>query len=97
MRQEGARVEIQNSGARAGLARDVADRLSARAYGVSDVTNGASAKSAVVLHNGTKRYTAEQLKAALGLPIETSDGGGPDIVIRIGSDFRGFSTDVATK
>jgi LCP family protein required for cell wall assembly len=97
VRQEGARVEIQNSGARAGLARDVADRLSARAYGVSDVTNGASAKSAIVLHNGAKRYTAEQLKAALGLPIETSDGGGPDIVVRIGSDFRGFSTDVATK
>ncbi|TMB96176.1 MAG: LytR family transcriptional regulator, partial [Chloroflexi bacterium] len=94
VRQEGARVEIQNTGARTGLARDVADRLSARAYGVTDVTNGSNAKSAVVLRNGSKRYTAEQLRAALGLPIETTDGAGPDIVIRIGADFRGFATDV---
>src|SRR5438093_62006 len=97
VRQEGARVEIQNTGARTGLARDVADRLSARAYGVTDVTNGSNAKSAVVLRNGSKRYTAEQLRAALGLPIETTDGVGPDIVIRIGADFRGFATDVATR
>ena len=97
VRQEGARVEIQNTGAREGAARDVADRLSARAYGVSDVTNGSSAKSAIVLRNGSKRYTAEQLKTALGLPIETSDGSGPDIVVRVGADFRGFATDVATR
>src|SRR5437867_2475315 len=97
VRQEGARVEIQNTGARTGLARDVADRLSARAYGVTDVTNGSNAKSAVVLRNGSKRYTAEQLRAALALPIETTDGAGPDIVIRIGADFRGFATDVAAR
>ena len=97
VRQEGAKVEVQNTGAREGMARDVADRLSARAYGVTDVTNGSSAKSAVILRNGSKRYTADQLKAALGLPIETTDGSGPDIVVRIGSDFRGFATDVATK
>ena len=76
---------------------NVCERLSARAYGVTDVTNGSNAKSAVVLRNGSKRYTAEQLRAALGLPIETTDGAGPDIVIRIGADFRGFATDVATR
>jgi len=97
VRQEGAKVEVQNTGARAGMAKDVADRLSARAYGVSEVTNGTSARSAVVLRNNAKRYTAEQLKTALGLPIETADGAGPDITVRIGSDFRGFATDVAAR
>ena len=94
VRQEGARVEVQNTGARSGVARDVADRLEARAFGVSAVTDGSSAKSAVVLRNPGKRYTAEQLRTQLGLPMETADGsGGPDIVIRIGNDFRSFASD----
>jgi LCP family protein required for cell wall assembly len=96
VRQEAARVEIENTGARTGTAKDVADRLALRAYGVTGVTNGASAKSAVVVRNTSKRYTAEQLRQALGgIPIETAGDGtsGPDIVIRIGSDFRGFATD----
>ena len=96
VRQEGARVEVQNTGARSGVARDVADRLEARAFGVSSVTDGASARSAVVLRNSSKRYTAEQLKTQLGLPMETADAtGGPDIVVRIGYDFRSFATDSA--
>lgn len=95
VRQEGARVEVQNTGARSGVARDVADRLEARAFGVSSVTDGASARSAVVLRNSSKRYTAEQLRTQLGLPMETApDGsGGPDIVVRIGNDFRSFASD----
>ena len=95
-RQEGAHVEVQNTGARAGTARDVGDRLALRAYGITDVTDGPAAKSAVVLRNPAKRYSAEQLRKVLGdLPIETasSDGSGPDILVRIGSDFRGFATD----
>ena len=97
IRQEGATVAVQNSGARAGTARDVADRLARRAYGVTDVTDAATAKSAVVLRNPSKRYTADQLRQILGnIPIETltSDGAGPDIIVRIGSDFRGFATDL---
>ena len=95
IRQEAARVQIENSGASSGAARTVGDRLALRAYGITDVTNGSAAKSAVVLRNSSKRYTAEQLRAALGnIPMETSgDGSGPDIVVRIGSDFRGFATD----
>lgn len=94
VRQEGARVEVQNTGARSGVARDVADRLEARAFGVSAVTDGSSAKSAVVLRNPGKRYTAEQLRTQLGLPMETADGtGSPDIVVRIGNDFRSFASD----
>ena len=95
VRQEAARVEVQTVGASSGVARQVADRLEARAFGVSGVTNGASARSAVVLRNSTKRYTAEQLRTQLGLPIETADGpaGGPDIVVRIGNDFRSFASD----
>ncbi len=96
VRQEGARVEVQNSGALSGVAKQVADRLEARAFGVSAITNGASARSAVVLRNPGKRYTAEQLRTQLGLPIETADGsGGPDIVVRIGNDFRSFASDSA--
>ena len=96
IRQEGARVEIANTGARSGAAREVADRLALRAYGITTVTDGASARSAVVLRNGAKRYTAEQLRTVLGgLPLETADqGSGPDIVVRIGSDFRAFATDL---
>lgn len=96
VRQEGARVEVQNAGGRSGIARQVADRLEARAFGVSAVTDGSAAKSAVVLRNSSKRYTAEQLRTQLGLPIETADGsGGPDIVVRIGNDFRSFASDSA--
>ena len=97
VRQEGARVEISNTGARSGAARDVADRLALRAYGITGVTDGTSAKSAVVLRNSAKRYTAEQLRQALGgLPIETAEqGSGPDIGVRVGSDFRGMATDLA--
>ncbi len=94
VRQEGARVEVQNTGGRNGLAKQVAERLEARAFGISAVTDGSSARSAVVLRNASKRYTAEQLRTQLGLPIETADGsGGPDIVVRIGNDFRSFATD----
>jgi LCP family protein required for cell wall assembly len=95
VRQEAARVEVQNVGASSGLARQVADRLEARAFGVSGVTNGGSARSAVILRNSTKRYTAEQLRTQLGIPLETADGpaGGPDIVVRIGNDFRSFASD----
>jgi LCP family protein required for cell wall assembly len=94
VRQEGARVEVQNTGALSTVARQVADRLEARAFGVTAVTNGASARSAVVLRNPGKRYTAEQLRTQLGVPIETADAsGGPDIVVRVGTDFRSFASD----
>jgi len=96
---EEARVAIENSGARAGAAKDVADRLALRAFGIVGVTNATTAKSAIVLRNSSKRYTAEALRDALGgIPLETVDGSGPDITVRLGSDFRGFATDlVATK
>ena len=94
IRQEGAKVEIINSGAGPGAAKDVADRLALRAYGITTVTNGSTAKSAIVLRNSSKRYTAEQLRLVLGnIPIETADGAGADITVRIGSDFKGFATD----
>jgi LCP family protein required for cell wall assembly len=97
IRTEGAKVAIENTGARAGAAKDVADRLALRAYGVVGVTNASNAKSAIVLRNSAKRYTAEALRDALGgIPVETADGGGPDITVRLGSDFRGFATDLRT-
>jgi LCP family protein required for cell wall assembly len=94
IRQEGARVEIVNSGGSAATAKDVADRLALRAYGITTVTSASSAKSAIVLRNQSKRYTAEQLRLVLGnIPIETGDRGTDDITLRIGSDFKGFATD----
>ncbi len=94
IRQEGAKVEIINTGAGTGAAKDVADRLALRAYGITTVTNGPTVKSAIVLRNSSKRYTAEQLRLVLGnVPIETTDGGGADITVRIGTDFKGFATD----
>jgi hypothetical protein len=94
IRQEGARVEVVNTGGGGAAAKDVADRLALRAYGITTVTASPSAKSAIVLRNQSKRYTAEQLRLVLGnIPIETGDRGTDDITIRIGSDFKGFATD----
>jgi polyisoprenyl-teichoic acid--peptidoglycan teichoic acid transferase len=94
IRQEGARVEIVNTGEGAAGARDVADRLALRAYGITTVTSASSTKSAIILRNPAKRYTAEQLRLVLGnIPIETGDDGSDDITVRIGSDFKGFATD----
>jgi LCP family protein required for cell wall assembly len=94
IRQEGARVEIVNTGSGTAAAKDVADRLALRAYGITTVTTAPSTKSAIVLRNSAKRYTAEQLRLVLGnIPIETGDRGSDDITVRIGSDFKGFATD----
>lgn len=99
VRQEGARVEVRGSGARPGRATEVADRLALRAFGIASVTDGPLARSAVLLRNAAKRYTAEALAKQLGgLPIETAPPGetaAVDIVVRVGSDFRGFATDLA--
>ncbi len=96
IRHEGAKVEVLNTGASAGTAKDVADRLALRAYGVVGVSDASTAKSAVVLRNSSKRYTADRLAAALGgIAIETAEGSGPDITVRIGADFKGFATDLA--
>jgi LCP family protein required for cell wall assembly len=95
IRTEGAKVQIENTGARSGAAKDVADRLALRAYGVIGVANASNAKSAIVLRNSSKRYTAEALRDVLGgIPVETADGSGPDITVRVGSDFKGFATDL---
>ena len=99
VRQEGARVEVRAAGARAGVAQDAADRLEARAFGILRVTSGTAARSAILIRNGAKRYTAEQLGGQLGgIPVQdapTGESGGADIVVVIGTDFRGFATDLA--
>ncbi len=97
VRQESARVEVQNTGGRSAIAKDVARRLDSRAFNVTSVIDAGTARSAIVLRNSGKRYTAEQLRLQLGgLPIETGDApGGVDIVVRIGNDFRAFASDTA--
>lgn len=99
VKSEGATVEVRSAGARNGLAQTVADRLTERAFTVSTVSNGATGRSAVLVRNGAKRYTATALAQQLGgLPVDTfpsSETTAADIVVRVGTDFRGLATDLA--
>ena len=99
VKSEGASVEVRSAGARNGVAQSVADRLTERAFVVSNVTDGATGRSAVLVRNGAKRYTANALAAQLGgLPVDTLSGSettAADIVVRVGTDFRGLATDLA--
>jgi LCP family protein required for cell wall assembly len=95
---EAASIEVRSAGARNGVAQSIAERLTERAFTVSTVTNGASGRSAVLIRNGAKRYTATELARQLGgLPVETLPSGEQtqaDIVVRVGTDFRGLATDL---
>jgi anionic cell wall polymer biosynthesis LytR-Cps2A-Psr (LCP) family protein len=100
VKSEAASIEVRNTGGRTGLAQSVADRLIERSFSVAIVTNGAgSGRSAVLVRNGAKRYTANALAQQLGgLPVDTLPAGeqsSADIVLRVGSDFRGLATDLA--
>ncbi|HEV8468432.1 MAG TPA: LCP family protein [Candidatus Limnocylindria bacterium] len=100
VKSEAASIEIRNTSGRSGLAQSVADRLVERSFSVSIVTNGiSSGRSAVLVRNGAKRYTANALAQQLGgLPVDTLPAGeqtSADIVVRVGSDFRGLATDLA--
>lgn len=98
VRQEGARIEIRATGTRNNAAQDVADRLAARAFGVARVTSGASGRSEIVVKNPEKRYTAQQLSDQLsGIPIRdasSSELSDADIVVIVGTDFKGLATDL---
>ena len=99
VKSEGASVEVRSAGARNGLAQTIADRLTERAFTVSTVSNGATGRSAVLVRNSSKRYTANALAQQLGgLPVDalpSSEQSSADIVVRVGSDFRGLATDLA--
>ena len=99
VKSEGASVEVRNAGARTGVAQSIADRLTERAFTVSTVSDGATGRSAVLVRNNSKRYTANALALQLGgLPVDTlpsSETTAADIVVRVGSDFRGLATDLA--
>jgi LCP family protein required for cell wall assembly len=99
VKSEGAAVEVRNAGARTGVAQSIADRLTERAFIVSTVSDGATGRSAVLVRNSSKRYTANALALQLGgLPVDTlpsSEQTSADIVVRVGSDFRGLATDLA--
>ena len=96
VRQEAARVEIRATGARTSTARNVADRLTERSFAVARAGDGATARSTIVLRNPAKRYTADVLAKQLGLVVTTDAGEAADaeIVVRLGSDFRGFASDL---
>ena len=99
VKAEGASVEVRSAGARTGVAQSIADRLTERAFTVANVTDGATGRSAVLVRNSSKRYTANALAQQLGgLPVDTlpaSEQSSADIVVRVGSDFRGLATDLA--
>jgi LCP family protein required for cell wall assembly len=98
VRQESARIEVRGTNAKSTAAQDVADRLTARAFGVARVTTGASARSEILVKNGGKRYTAEQLSQQLsGIPVRdasSSEQTDADIVVVVGADFKGLATDL---
>jgi LCP family protein required for cell wall assembly len=98
VKSEGASVEVRSAGARSGVAQSIADRLTERSFTVSTVSSGATARSAVLVRNGAKRYTANALALQLGgLPVDTlptTEASSADIVVRVGSDFRGLATDL---
>jgi hypothetical protein len=52
----------------------------------------------VLVRNSAKRYTADALAAQLGgLPVDSlpsSETTAADIVVRVGTDFRGLATDL---
>ena len=99
VKSEGASIEVRSAGARNGLAQTIADRLTERAFTVANVTDGATGRSAVLVRNNSKRYTATALAQQLGgLPVDTLPSGeqsSADIVVRVGTDFRGLATDLA--
>jgi len=99
VRQEDARIEVRGAGTTGTAAQEVADRLSARAFGVSRVTSsGATGRSEILVKNGAKRYTADQLSAQLsGIPVRDagpSEQTDADIVVVVGTDFKGLATDL---
>jgi LCP family protein required for cell wall assembly len=98
VRQEGARIEVRGTTAKSTAAQDVADRLAARAFGVASVTTGAAGRSEILVKNGGKRYTADQLSRQLsGIPVRdagSSELSDADIVVVVGSDFKGLATDL---
>jgi LCP family protein required for cell wall assembly len=96
IRQEAARLEIRGTG-RSSAAQDVADRLAARAFGVGRITTGAGSRSEILLRTSAKRYTADQLSKQLsGIPVRDagSEQTDADIVVVVGSDFKGLATDL---
>lgn len=97
VRQERARIEVRGA-TRSTAAQDVADRLAARAFGVARVTTGTAGRSEILVKNGAKRYTAEQLSQQLsGIPVRdpgSSEQSDADIVVVVGSDFKGLATDL---
>ena len=99
IRQEGARVEVRAAGARTGIAQDVADRLEARAFGILRVSSGTAGRSMILVRNTAKRYTAEQLRTQLGgIPVQdatAAETGDADLIVVIGTDFKGLTTDLA--
>ena len=99
VKSEGASVEVRSAGARNGVAQTIADRLTERSFTVSTVSDGATGRSAVLVRNSSKRYTANALALQLGgLPVDTLPAGeqsSADIVVRVGSDFKGLATDSA--
>ena len=98
IRQEAARIEVRGTGTKNATAQEVADRLSARAFGVTRVTAGATGRSEIVIRNAAKRYTADQLSKQLnGIPVRdaaASDIADADIVLVVGTDFKGLATDL---
>ena len=62
------------------------------------MTSGASGRSEILVKNSAARYTADQLSKQLsGIPVRdagSSEQTDADIVVIVGTDFKGLATDL---
>jgi LCP family protein required for cell wall assembly len=99
VKAEAASVEVRTAGVAHSVGQTLADRLGARSFTVTTVSSGQTARSGVFVRTGAKRYTANELARQLGgLPVDALPVGeqtSADILVRVGTDFRGLATDTA--
>jgi len=101
VKQEAALVEVRGAGVKKEVAAAASERIAARAYTVLATTEApvaVAARTAVLVRNQAKRYTADALAAQLGLtgatPLPAGDASGADVVVVIGTDYRGLASDL---
>ncbi len=93
VRAEGASVELRAPNPKTNLAEGLRHDLERRQFRVSRLAPGGPAlRTTVIVRNGAKRYSAEQLAKALGASLTPGDiDSDADIVAVLGDDFRGIA------
>ncbi len=95
VRAEAATVELRAPSTKATLAHELRDDLERRHYRVARVASGGGGShTTVIVRNGAKRYSAEQLAKTLGATVTRGNvDSDADIVAVLGDDFRGLAAE----